>query len=95
MGNLRDKKRKFTSQKQEANGESILCSCLFFKIMIDTRVNSDLAKTQIVKFALKIINSKSVSKTTFTRGEFIRVNVETDKNLSVFANCLRKTFLLM
>ena len=48
--------------------------------MIDTRVNSDLAKTKIVTFALKIINSKSVSKTTLTRGEFIRLNVETDKN---------------
>ena len=47
--------------------------------MIDTRVNSDLAKTKIVTFALKIVNSKSVSKTTFTREEFIRVNVETDK----------------
>ena len=33
-------------------------------------VNSDLDKTKIVTFALKIINSKSVSKTTFTRGEF-------------------------
>ena len=54
--------------------------------MIDTRVNSDLAKTKIVTFALKIINKKSVSKTTFTQGEFIRVNVETDKNLSVFAS---------
>ena len=53
--------------------------------MIDTRVNSDLAKTKIVTFALKIINSKNVSKTTFTPGEFIRVNMETDKNLSVFA----------
>ena len=40
----------------------------FFYIVIDTRVNSDLAKTKIVTFALKIINSKSVSKTTFTRG---------------------------
>ena len=39
-----------------------------FYIMIDTRVNSDLDKTKIVTFALKIINSKSVSKTTFTRG---------------------------
>ena len=48
----------------------------FFNIMIDTRVNSDLAKTKIVTFALKIISSKSVSKTTFTRGKFIRV---TDK----------------
>ena len=56
--------------------------------MIDTRVNSDLPKTQIVMFALKIINSKTVSKTTFTRGEFIKVNVETDKTLSVFANCV-------
>ena len=44
--------------------------------MIDTRVNFDLAKAKIVTFALKIINSKSVSKTTFTRGEFIRI---TDK----------------
>ena len=57
-------------------------------MMIDTRVNSDLAETKIVTFALKIVNSKSVSKTTFTRGEFIRVNVETDKNLSVFACCV-------
>ena len=47
--------------------------------MIDTHVNSDLAK--IVTFTLKIINSKSESKTTFTRGEFIRVNVEMDKKL--------------
>ena len=47
--------------------------------MIGTRVNSDLAKTEILTFALKIINSKSVSKTTFTPGEFIPVNVETDK----------------
>ena len=47
--------------------------------MIDTRVNSDLTKTKIVKFAFKIINSKSVSKTTFTRGEFIRVNVDTKR----------------
>ena len=58
-------------------------SC-FFYIMIDTRVNSDWAKTIIFTFVLKIISSKSVSKTTFTRGGFIRVNVETDKNLSVF-----------
>ena len=86
MGNLRDKKGKFTSPKQLANGESISCSCFF--IMIDTRVNSDLAKTKIVKFALEIINSKSVSKTTFTREEFVRVNVETSKNLSVFACCV-------
>ena len=61
---------------------------VFFHIMIDACVNSDLAKTKIVTFALKIINSKSVSKTTFTRGEFIRENVETDKNLSVFACCV-------
>ena len=40
---------------------------VFFYIMIDTRVNSDLAETKIVTFVLKIINSKSVSKTTFTR----------------------------
>ena len=59
-----------------------------FYVMIDTRVNSDLAETKIVTFALKIINSKSVSKTTFTRGEFIRVNVETDKNLSLLACCV-------
>ena len=39
-----------------------------FYIMIDARVNSDLAKTKIVTFVLKIINSKSVYKTTFTRG---------------------------
>ena len=48
----------------------------------------DLAKIKIVTFALKIINSKNVSKTTFTRWEFIRVNVETDKNLSLFACCV-------
>ena len=52
----------------------------FFHIMIDTNVNSDWAKTIIVTFVLKIINNKSVSKTTFTRGGFIRVNVETNKN---------------
>ena len=63
MGNLRDKKGKFTSRKQPANGESISCSC-FFNIMIDTRVNSDLVKTIIVTFVPNIINSKSVSKTT-------------------------------
>ena len=57
-----------------------------FFIMIDTRVNSDLAETKIVTFALKIINSKSVSKTTFTRGEFIRVNVERNKNLLLNIN---------
>ena len=84
MGNLRDKKGKFTSRKQLANGQSISCSC-FCYFTIDTRVNSDLAKTIIVTFALKIINSKSVSKTTFIRGEFTRVNVETHENLSVFA----------
>ena len=61
----------------------------FFYIMIDTRVNSDLAKTKIVTFALKIIGSKSLSKTTFTRGEFIQVNMETDKHLSVFACCVQ------
>ena len=90
MGNLRDKKGKFTSRKQLAKGESISCSCfLYTYIMIDTRVNSDLAKTKIITLALKIINSKSVSRTRFTRGEFIRVNVETpDKNLSVFACCV-------
>ena len=86
VGNWRDKKGKFTSQKQLANGESISYS--FFIIMIDTGVNSDFTRTKIVKFALKIINSKSVSKTIFTRGEFIRVNVEMDKNLSVFACCV-------
>ena len=62
MGNLRDKKGKFTSRKQLANGESISCSC-FLYITIDTCVNSDWAKTVIVKFLLKIINGKSVSKT--------------------------------
>ena len=51
--------------------------------MIDTRVNFDWAKTIIVTFVLKIFNSKSVSKTTFTQGGFTKVNVETDKNLSV------------
>ena len=87
IGNLRDKKGKSTSRKQLADGESISCSC-FFYIMIDTRVNSDLAKTKIVTFALKIVNRKSVFKTTFARGEFIRLNVETEKNLSVFACCV-------
>ena len=52
--------------------------------MIGTRVNSDRAKTIIATFVLKIINSKSVSKTTFTRGGFIRENGKTDKNLSAF-----------
>ena len=52
--------------------------------MIDIRINSDWAKTIIATFVLKIINSKSVSKTTFTRGGFIREKVKTDKNLSVF-----------
>ena len=61
---------------------------LFFYIMIDIHENSDLAETKIVTFALKTINSKSVSKTTFTRGEFIRVNVKTDKDFSVFACCV-------
>ena len=79
MGNLRDKKGKFTSRKQLENGEPISCM-LFFKIMTDTRVNSDGAITIIVTFVLEIINSRSVSKTTFTRGGFIRVNMETDKN---------------
>ena len=74
MGNLRVKKGKFTSRKQLANGESISCSCCFpFYIMIDILVNFDFAKTIIVTFVLKIINSKSVFKTTFTRGGFIRV----------------------
>ena len=82
MGNLKDKKEKFTSRTQLANRESISCG-YFFNIMIDTRVNSDLAESLIVTFVLKIINSKSVSKTTVTSGGFIRVNVETDKNLSV------------
>ena len=50
--------------------------------MIDIRVNSDLAKTKIVTFALKII------KTTVTREEFILVNVETDTNLSAFDCCV-------
>ena len=81
MGNLRNKKGKFTSRKQPAKGESISYSC-FFYIMIDIRVNSDLAKTKIVTFALKII------KTTVTREEFILVNVETDKNLSSFDCCV-------
>ena len=36
-------------------------------IMIDTCVNSDWAKTIIVMFVLTIINSKSISKITFTR----------------------------
>ena len=70
----------------ESQFHVVVCFCLY--IMIDTRVNSDLAKTKIVTFALKIINSKSVSNTTFTGGEFIQVNVETDKNLSEFACCV-------
>ena len=40
----------------------------FFYIMIDTHVNSDWAKTIIFTFVLKTINSKSVSKTSFTQG---------------------------
>ena len=87
-GNLRDKKETFTSRQQLTNGESIFCSCFSLYIMIDTRVDSDLAKTKIVTFALKVINNKSVSKTPFTQEEFIRVNVEPDKNLSVFACCV-------
>ena len=75
MGNLRDKKGKFTSQKQLANGES--SSCSFFTM--DTPVNSDWAKIIVIAFVLNIINSKSVSKATFTQGGFIQVNVETDK----------------
>ena len=39
----------------------------------ETSLSSDLAKTKIVTLALKMINSKSMSKTTFTRGEFVRV----------------------
>ena len=35
-------------------------------IMVNTPVNSDWTKTIIVTFVLKIINSKSVSETTFT-----------------------------
>ena len=61
---------------------------VFFYITIDTRVNSDWAKTSIVTCVLKIINSKSVSKTTFTLGGFIQVNVETDKYLSVVVCCV-------
>ena len=37
MGNLRDKKGKFTNRKQLANGESISCSCfslLFNNILL-------------------------------------------------------------
>ena len=48
----------------------------FFFQCYDTRVNSDWTKTVIVTFVLTIINSKSVSKTTFTRAGFIRVNVK-------------------
>ena len=80
MGNLRGKEGKLTSRKQLANEESISYS--FFDIIKDTRVHSDWAKTIIVTFVLKIINSKSVSKTTFTQGEFIRVIVDIYKNLS-------------
>ena len=61
---------------------------LVFYITIDTCINSDWAKTIIVTFVLKIINSKNESKTTFTRWRFVRVNVETDKNLSVFVGCV-------
>ena len=64
MGNLRHKKRKFRSRKQLANGDSISFSrCT----VIGARVNSDRVKTIIATFVLKIINSDSVSKTTFTR----------------------------
>ena len=59
--------------------ESQFHAVVSFYIAIDTRVKSDWAKTIIVTFALKIINSKSMSKTTFTPGGFIRVNVEIDK----------------
>ena len=61
---------------------------VIFNFTIDTRANSDQAKTTIVTFVLKIINSIRVSKTTFTRGELIWVNVETHKNLSVFVCCV-------
>ena len=88
MWNLTDKKGKFTSRKRLANGESISYSCVFLYHEYLTRLNSDLAKTKIVTFALKIINSKSASRTTFTREEFIRVNVGMDKNLSVLACCV-------
>ena len=87
MGNLRDKKGKFRMRKQLANEDSISFS--FFNSMIDSRVNSDWTKTIIATFVLKIINSKSVSKTTFTREGLIRVNVETNKNLSVFSCCVK------
>ena len=50
MGKLKDKKGKFTSRKQPANGGSILCSC-FFNIMKDTPVNSDLIKTKISRLS--------------------------------------------
>ena len=56
-------------------------------IMVDTRVNSDWAKTIIVTFVLKLINSKSVFKTTFTRWGFIRVKMVTDKKF-VFVCCV-------
>ena len=86
MGNLKDKKGTFTSQKQLADGESISCS--FLDIMTDTCVSSDWAKTIIVTFVLRIINIKSVSKTTFTRVRFIQINVKTDTNLSLFVCCV-------
>ena len=61
--------------------------------MIDTRVNSDWAKTIIVTFVLKIISSieqKCVHDHVHTRG-FIRVNVErikfTDLYSSVASGC--------
>ena len=50
-------------------------------------MNSDLVKTKTVTFALKIINSKSVSKTTFTRGEFIRKRIKMYPYLPVAFRC--------
>ena len=57
---------------------------VFFNIIVNTCVHSDWAKTIIITFVLEIINIRRVSKTTFTRGGYIQVNAEMDKNLSVF-----------
>ena len=52
---------------------------LFLNIMKDT-LNTHVC--------VKIISHKSVSETTFTRGGFIRANVETEKNFSVLVCCV-------
>ena len=52
--------------------------------MTDTRVNSDWAKTIIVRFVLTIINSfGNCVKDHVHKREIYPDNVETDKNLSV------------